>query len=483
LKTVAFGPDGKSLLTLSTNGRARLWEVKLGKPIDIYLPERKALQIKRVVFSPDARSVVRLFQYHSEGQLCDVATGKPIGRVRHPEGADVESVAFSPDSKTLVTSGEEDEGATARLWAVATGRQIGRPLRHHDKIEAVSFSGDGEIVLTGSADQTVRLWSAATGKPIGKPFRHSAKVRCVALSPDGKILLTTTWDDNVRLWNAATGRALRPVLHTQGSPFMVAFNPDGRTFLTACKEGKVQLWETASGKAIGAPLDHPGKVYAAAYGPDGKRLVTAWGGLNKNTGGARFWEAATGKPIGQPLSHKDAVNTVAFSPDGKMLVTGSADYTARLWDVATGKPIGPALRDPMEPTRRDVSSRNPSPTEEENMGVLAVGFSPDGKTVLTAGESNAVRIWKVPLPVKGSLEQIRLWVQVATGMELDSGGGIQPLQAATWQSRSKLLAELGNNLGAYPTIMAPLEERRPRLAPPGDPGAATLSLTASAVGG
>ena len=42
----------------------------------------------------------------------------------------------------------------------------------------------------------------------------------------------------------------------------------------------------------------------------------------------------------QVFSHGDGVVAVAFSPDGKTILTGSWDKTARLWDVATGRPIG-----------------------------------------------------------------------------------------------------------------------------------------------
>jgi WD40 repeat protein len=50
---------------------------------------------------------------------------------------------------------------------------------------------------------------------------------------------------------------------------------------------------------------------------------------------ARLWEARTGRPLGIPLEHQDAVLAVAFSPDGRTVLTGSRDKTARLWDART----------------------------------------------------------------------------------------------------------------------------------------------------
>ena len=79
------------------------------------------------------------------------------------------------------------------------------------------------------------------------------------------------------------------------------------------------------------------------------------------------------KPIGPPLHHPGTVLAVAFSPDGKTVLTGCSDRTARLWDVATGQPIGSPLRHEGE--------------------VMAVAFSPDGKTILTGSADKRARLW------------------------------------------------------------------------------------------
>jgi hypothetical protein len=43
----------------------------------------------------------------------------------------------------------------------------------------------------------------------------------------------------------------------------------------------------------------------------------------------------------------------------------------------------------------------------------------------------------------GGLEQVLLWTQVVTGMELDQEGVFQVLDGATWQRRCQRLEELG----------------------------------------
>jgi WD40 repeat protein len=67
--------------------------------------------------------------------------------------------------------------------------------------------------------------------------------------------------------------------------------------------------------------------------------------------------------------------------------------------------------------------------------VDAVIFSPDGRTALTGSEDGAIRSWEVPIPVNGRAEQVLLWLEALTGMELDSAGEIRRLDLPTWKQR------------------------------------------------
>jgi WD40 repeat protein len=112
----------------------------------------------------------------------------------------VTSVAFSPDSKHIVTGSYDN---TARIWDVTTGKEIKTLRGHEGYIWSVAFSPDGKRIVSASYDHTARVWDVNTGEEIFILSGHTDEIWSASFSPDGKHIVTASNDQTARIWNAA----------------------------------------------------------------------------------------------------------------------------------------------------------------------------------------------------------------------------------------------------------------------------------------
>ena len=149
VSSVAFAPDGKSIVTGSGDKTAKLWSI-------------------------DGR-LLQTFQGHQDY---------------------VSSVAFALDGKSVVT-GSGDK--TAKLWSF-DGRLLQTFQGHQSSVYSVAFAPDGKSIVTGSWDKTAKLWSL-DGRLLQTFQGHQDYVSSVAFAPDGKSILTGSDDNTAQLWH------------------------------------------------------------------------------------------------------------------------------------------------------------------------------------------------------------------------------------------------------------------------------------------
>ncbi len=344
--------------------------------------------VTALAYSPDGKYVVS-GSTDGTARVCDVVTGVEVARMLHDEP--VYAVAFSPDDR-LVASGSDD--GAVRVWDASTGAEVVRFV-HADMVNSVVFSPDGKYVASGSSDNTARVWEIASGREVAR-MTHSDYVNVVAFSPDGGFVVSGGADNTARVWDAATGVEAARMLHfVSAVPVIggggggreggegvsyVAFSPDGRFVVSGgcdqrdnvsqCVRGSAILWGAVTSREI-ARVTHAAQASSAAFSPDGQYLVS--GGID---GLVIVWEVPLGRELAR-MRHDAAVISVAFSPDGADVISASADNTARVWEMASGTEVARMTHD--GPVR-------------------SAAFSPDGRSVVSAGSDGTISVWE---PVTG----------------------------------------------------------------------------------
>jgi WD40 repeat protein len=157
--SVAFSPDGATLVTGSFERTLTLWDLTnrdaprpIGKPLEISTP---------VAFSPNGTTLASGSDDYTVAlwDLADHRAPRQIGTPLTGPPGYVSSVAFSPDSATLARAGGDELGifggkGTVTLWDLAdrrAPRQIGRPLETDSRsVNSVAFSPD-RITLAGGS--------------------------------------------------------------------------------------------------------------------------------------------------------------------------------------------------------------------------------------------------------------------------------------------------------------------------------------------
>jgi WD40 repeat protein len=201
---LAFSPDGRFLVTGKVGGAVQVWDPETGREV-VTLGTHSG-DTRGVTFSPDGRHLasaadgeVKLWDATrlSEKQAPRIP---PIrGRVPGPSL----NLAFSPDSQTLATAGEE---YTVKIWNVETGQELATLRGHGGDIYAVAFSPDGRWIASAGEDSAVKVWDTRHEFRMIRSLRgHTGVVASLAFAsgPDGLLLVSGSRDHTLKVWDLA----------------------------------------------------------------------------------------------------------------------------------------------------------------------------------------------------------------------------------------------------------------------------------------
>jgi len=235
VRSVAIGPDGKTLASGSFDDTIKLWNLETRQEIATLTGHSD--WVLSVTISPDDQTLV---SGSADGtiKLWNLETRQEIVTLTGHSG-NVLSVAFSPNGKTLASGSADD---TIKLWNLETRQEIVTLPGHSNSVDSVAISPDGKTLASGSADDTIKLWNLETGQEIATLTGHSDWVLSVAFSPDSKILASGSLDDTIKLWNLETRQEIATLTGHSGNVLSVAFSPDGKILASGSVDGTIKLW-------------------------------------------------------------------------------------------------------------------------------------------------------------------------------------------------------------------------------------------------
>jgi WD40 repeat protein len=312
----------------------------------------------------------------------------------------INQIAWSPDGGTLAVA------SSAGVWLHDMAQPDAAPghLETGADVWSVAFSPDGRLLAAGTRNMWVYVWEMDTlngetaPQPVSRQYCASGDwynaVESVAFNADGTVLACAS--DGVMFWDMTTDQLLAdtPGLPDYWGDKYVAFSPDGSTLATtgtssktaARKPGLVRQWDLKTHELLTSwTLTEGQSGTAVAYSPDSAWLAVAGSAVEVR-------DAATGE-VRYTLENTSGTRSLAYSPDGTVLVT--AGYELALWDAVTGQRLaGPTFDNQAFVRCFGEDTGQPWTPCPANYDVLSVAISPDNM-LAAADAAGRVGVWDI----------------------------------------------------------------------------------------
>jgi WD40 repeat protein len=188
------------------------------------------------------------------------------------------TTAISSDGTRIAST----SGGAVKIWQTDGPSPNHGMANHHDHVYSVAFSEDGQLVASGSADNTAKLWDPTTGRCL-HTFSHPDSITSVIFSQDSTLLASGSLDQKIRIWDTRTHNLIltfetpEPDIHYVH--ISLVFSPNGNRLVSLRhpfnwgdgSPKRVDLWEIATGKCFASmEVDEFDKV---AFGGDGTSVI------------------------------------------------------------------------------------------------------------------------------------------------------------------------------------------------------------------
>ena len=402
VSSISISPDSKLLASGNRDGKIRIWDTETGNLRRTITATTDADGVNAVVFSPDGNTLVSNNYEDDVIQFWDFAKGERTKSITSPLDT-TDHFVFSPDCSTLANAYSD---GTIRFWDVASGSPLRTLHGYAQMFVCMTHSPVGSTLTVLDGDRRLRLWDTQTCEHLKTIHLYKQSVGCIAIAPDG---IRLAYEDDkintINVLNTQTGEIEQTFVGHRNDITAVAFSFDGKTLAGGDSEGTIYLWDVTSAKITKVLESKSVNIRYLVFSPDGQLLVSS------TDGEVRFWDLITGKTVKEVPGH-----TVAPSPDFRTFLCVN-DGELQYWNVDGDEPI--MIID------KKVSNVVYSPNGEtfaythyeeghicfgdantgkvissfahgHIQGIWFLCYSPDGRTLATAGWDSTVKLWNVP---------------------------------------------------------------------------------------
>lgn len=332
VRRVAFGPDGR-LATASEDLSARIW--RTGDPGAGMFLERSlphdAGDLWDVAFSPDGSQLVTASS-DGKARIWNLSSGTEVRELVPGEGQ-LRRIAFVAEGRRVATAAEAPLGmlnrnALVMLWSVAPAPAT---VARHAKV--LGFVRDGRAVATVDRGGGMSLWSLE-GRALDSPGLRELAADGVSFAATESLIALGRPTGELEVVDLEA-KAAPYRFRAQSGPFnALALSSRGRLLAAGADGATTRLWELEPVPTLIQEFEHSTIVVDLAFSADSRHLA-----IGGEDGTLTVWELEGRRSLFTRKGHKDEVVQVAFSPDDLRLASAGTDGTVKVWSLPQGREL------------------------------------------------------------------------------------------------------------------------------------------------
>jgi serine/threonine protein kinase/WD40 repeat protein len=422
--------DGKQAVITKTDGIVELWSLADGKR-RMLQPKLPSLALSMTLSADGSTLAVGSETVVGKGGLgvCHVWSlrepQKPAREFTHPKAitaldidpageiivaASNEGIAQTWDLKNMVPIGapieidENDNGLSCvslhrGKQVVAAGTNSGTvyvgnyttnelataPLTHPGAVLNVRIAADGKSLHVGDASGFMHAWNLDTAQPIHPAVKHDGEIATAKLADASGLVVSVSKHGEVQVWNSRSGQRISQRLQHSVSDACIT-DDDTMLMLAPRMESFVQVWNIHEAMSSRTFVDAPEKPLIPKPEPPENAppfvrssVAAAWNRTQTHIiaadvdGHVGVFSGEKWAPFGKDFRHAPAVGAVALTKDGKTAITSGRDQVVRVWNVETGEALA---------------------AMPHNSFVEVLALAPDDETLATFTEKGDMRVWR-----------------------------------------------------------------------------------------
>lgn len=134
------------------------------------------------------------------------------------------------------------------LQGIAQKPEVVVTAGHTDQINCISFSLNGQFLVTGGNDKNIKIWDVRTAREMRTLSGNDGRIVKVAFSPDGKCLSGLNYNGQLRTWNPVNGQLYSSLLDVEATYSNFEYCMGGKKLLYSSNSNHLVITDPFTGK-------------------------------------------------------------------------------------------------------------------------------------------------------------------------------------------------------------------------------------------